>query len=277
MIEMVKNKTPLVSIIIPTYKSARTLKFVLESIKNQTYKNIEVIVVDRPSDDKTEEIVRNLGYKYISLNSERTKAVNYGAKVSKGDFIYYIGSDYILESNLIEKVVKKILKEKADAAVVPNVILPTGFWSKVRWIEKECYKGDNLIEAARFFSRKAFFDVGGYDEKMVAYEEHDLHNRIIEKGYKVVRVNGVKEINIGEPNSLVVYVKKYYYYGKTIGKYLKKYPKKSLLQLNPIRSSYLVNWKLFIKHPILTLGFIFYQFVRYFSAGLGFLVSKVRG
>jgi glycosyltransferase involved in cell wall biosynthesis len=269
------HRKPLISIIIPTYKSVKTLKLVLESIKNQTYDNIEVIVVDRPSCDGTEQLVKKFGYKYIAFNSERTKAVNHGAKISSGDFIYYIGSDYVLEANLIEKVVKTVLKEGADAAIIQNLVLPTGFWSKVKWLEKECYKGDDLVEAARFFSRKAFFDVGGYDEEMVAYEEHDLHNRLLEKGYKIVRVSGVKEINIGEPNSLWLYARKYYYYGKTVGKYLRKYPKKSLVQLSPIRPSYLRCWKKFIRYPILTLGFAVYQAVRYFSAVLGLLISKV--
>lgn len=269
------NEKPLVSIIIPSYKSVKTLKYVLESIKNQTYDNIEVIVVDRPSNDGTKELVEKFGYKYIALYSERTKAVNYGAKISSGDYIYYIGSDYVLEPTLVEKVVETVLKERADAAIIINVIKPAGFWSKVKWLEKECYKSDDLIEAARFFSRKVFFDVAGYDENMVAYEEYDLHNRLLKKGYKIIRVKGVKELNIGEPNSLSLYVKKYYYYGKTVGKYLRKYPKRSLVQLCPLRPSYIRHWEKFIRHPTLTLGFIIYQTVRYFSAGLGYLMSKL--
>lgn len=270
------KRKPLISIIIPTYKSAKSLKYVLESIKNQTYNNIEVIIIDRPTGDDAEKLVKKFGYKYVALDCERTKAVNYGAKISSGDFIYYIGSDYVLEPNLIKEVVKRILKEKADAAVIPNVIKPTGFWSKVRQLEKETYIGDELIEAARFFSRKAFFDVGGYDEEMVAFEEHDLHNRLLEKGYKIVRINKVKEINIGEPNSLREYVRKYYYYGKTIGKYLKKYPKKATVQLSPVRPSYLRHWKKFLKYPILTVGFVIYQAVRYISAGLGYVSGRLK-
>lgn len=271
-----REEKPLVSIIIPSYKSAETLKYVLESIKNQTYDNIEVIVVNRPSGDGTEELVKKFGYKGIALDSERTKAMNFGAKISSGEYIYLTGADCVLETNLVEKVVETVLRGEADAAIIPNVVKPTGFWSKVRWLEKECYQGDNLIEAARFFSRKAFFDVGGYDEEMVAYEEHDLHNRLLEKGYKIVRVEGVKELNIGEPNSLWIYAKKFYYYGKKMGIYLKKYPKKSVVQLSPIRLAYLKHWKKFVKHPILTLGFIVYQVIRYTSAGLGYLIGKVR-
>ena len=270
------KRKPLVSIVIPSYKSAKTLKYVLESIKNQTYDNIEVIVVDRPTGDGTEELVKKYGYKYVACDCERTRAANIGAKLSSGDFIYYTGSDCVLEPNLVEEVVKAVLKAKADAAIIPNVIKPTGFWSKVRQFEKEMYVGDKLIEAARFFSRKAFFDVGGYDEEMVAYEEHDLHNRLLEKGYKIVRVNKVKEINIGEPNSLVEYARKFYYYGKTIGKYIKKYPKKALVQLSPIRPAYIRHWKKFLQHPTLAIGFVIYQAVRYISAGLGYLVGKVK-
>jgi len=270
------SKLPLVSIVIPTYKSVNTLKHVLESIKKQTYNKIEVIVVDRPTGNGTEDLVKEFGYKYVPYDSERTKAVNYGVKHSQGDFIYYIGSDYVLESNLIEETAKTVVKEGADAAIITNVIKQTGFWSKVKQLEKETYIGDDLIEATRFISRKAFLDIGGYDEEMIAFEEHDLHNRLLKKGYEIVRVRGVREKNIGEPTSLLEYALKYYYYGETIRKYTKKYPRKSMLQLNPIRPSYIKYRRKFIEHPILTIGFIIYQFTRYISAGLGFLVSEVK-
>lgn len=249
------------------------MKKVLQSIKNQTYHNIEVLVVDRPSEDGTKELVEIFGYKYLALTSERTRAVNYAAQHSNGDYIYYIGSDYVLEKDLLQTVVKVVLKNKVDAAIIANVIKPTGFWSRVRQFEKELYLGDRMIEATRFFSRRAFFDVGGYDEAMVAYEEHDLHNRLLKQGYQIARVNGVKEINIGEPNSLHVYAVKYYYYGKTIGKYLAKYPQKSVIQLTIIRPAYIRHWRKMIQNPLLTLGIIVYQITRYISAILGYLVN----
>ncbi len=269
------EKYPLVSVIIPIYRSVETLKEVLSSLKVQTYKNIEVIVIDRPSNDGTKELVESFKYTYIPCESERTKAVNMGVKNSHGEYVYYIGSDYVLEDNLIETTVKTILQEKGDAAIIINTIKPTSFWSKVKMLEKETYIGDDLIEAARFFSKKAFTSVGGYNEKMVAYEEHDIHNRILGKGYTIVRVPTVKEINIGEPKSLWGYARKYYYYGKTMRHYISQYPEKSKKQLTPIRASYLKHWKKFAKHPVLTIGFIIYQFVRYMSAGLGYIDTSV--
>ena len=58
-------ENPLVSVIIPTYKSSRTLEKCLESIKNQTYKNIEIIVVDNNSTDNTKEIAKKFTQKVI--------------------------------------------------------------------------------------------------------------------------------------------------------------------------------------------------------------------
>ena len=60
-------ENPLVSVIIPTYNSSRTLEKCLESIKNQTYKNIEIIVVDNNSTDNTKEIAKKFADKAINF------------------------------------------------------------------------------------------------------------------------------------------------------------------------------------------------------------------
>lgn len=269
------KQDPLVSIVIPTYRSANALSSVLRSIEGQTYGKIEVMVVDRPSNDGTEELVKGHNYLYIPCRSERTRAMNLGAKSSKGQMIYFIGSDYVLESRVVEEAVKAISRDAAHAVIVPNLVQPTGFWSSVRWLEKECYVGDNSIEAARFVVREAFFGVGGFDEDIFAYEEHDLHNRLLASGYTVTRLRDVKELNIGEPDSLATYVRKYYYYGKCIGIYLDRYPEKSLHQLAPIRAAFVRHWTKFARYPALAVGFVIYQFARYVSTGMGFIVASV--
>lgn len=269
------KEQPVVSIIIPTKNSAVTLDKVLNSIKKQTYPNIEVIIVDRFSKDCTLEIARKHGACIHQLNSERTAAVNYAGKVARGTYLYYIGSDYVLvDENLVEEIVKTVKNANADAAIVTNTVDPNvSFWAKVRYLEKSTYVGDPLIEAARFFSKVSFFAVGGYDENMVAYEEHDLHNRLLQAGMKVIRVPNVKEVHIGEPKTLSEIARKYHYYGKTMKIFIDRNPRKGWKQLSPIRPAFLRNWKEFTKHPMLTIGFIIYQMVRYSAAGLGFLVS----
>jgi glycosyltransferase involved in cell wall biosynthesis len=267
---------PLVSVVIPTFNSEKTLPKCLESIKNQTYKNIEVIVVDKNSEDKTINIAKSYGAKVFVINAkERSEQKNFGVKQSRGKYIYIVDSDFIVEPEVIEEAVRKCENEGYDAVCVHNTSDSTiSFWSKVRKLERDCYKDDELNVAARFFKKEVFEAIGGFNESLVAAEDYDLHNRLSEKGFKIGRIQA-QEIHIGEPKSLWEVAKKHYYYGKTIGEFIKSNPQKGIKQLSPIRPAFIKHWKEFARHPILTLGFVIYQIVRYFSAVLGLLISKV--
>jgi glycosyltransferase involved in cell wall biosynthesis len=268
---------PLVSVVIPTHNSEGTLARCLESIRNQTYKNIEIIVVDKFSKDKTVEIAKSYGAKVFVINArERSEQMNFGVKQSRGKYVYIVGSDFIVEPGVIEEAVRKCENEDYDAICVHNTSDPTiSFWSKVRKLERDCYKDDELNVAARFFKKEVFEAIGGFNESLVAGEDYDLHNRLLEKGFRIGRIKA-QDIHIGEPKSLWEIAKKHYYYGKTIGEFIRTNPKKGIKQLSPIRPAFIKHWKEFAKHPVLTLGFVVYQTVRYFSAGLGYLMSKVK-
>ena len=67
---------PLVTIIIPTFNSEKTLQLCLESIRKQTYKNIDVIVVDNYSTDSTVSVAKKYGAKVIQVRGERARAKN---------------------------------------------------------------------------------------------------------------------------------------------------------------------------------------------------------
>jgi len=271
-----KIKKPLVSIVIPTYNSEKTLAKCLESIKNQTYKNIEVIVVDKFSKDRSVEIAKRFRAKVFFKGPERASQVNFGVKKARGKYIYRVDSDFVLEPTVVEEAVKKCEEEGYDAIAIHNTSDPTiSFWSKVRKFERDCYRDDELNIAARFFKKEVFETIGGFNESLVAAEDYDFHNRLLEMGFKVGRIKS-QEVHIGEPKSLWEIAKKHYYYGKTIGEFIKVNPRKGIKQLSPIRPAFIRHWKKFIRHPILSLGFIIYQFVRYFSAGLGFLTSVTR-
>jgi len=95
---------PLVSIVIPTYNSEKTLPLCLESINKQRYKNIEVIIVDNFSKDKAIEIARKYGAKVYSKGSEKSTQMNYGALKAKGEFVYFIDLDSILHLKVIKNV-----------------------------------------------------------------------------------------------------------------------------------------------------------------------------
>ncbi len=268
------NDNPLVSIIIPTYNSERTLGRCLDSIEKQTYKNIEVIVVDNGSTDRTVELAREYGAKvYVLAGTERTKQTNYGVKISRGRYIYQVGSDFVLDPELVEEATRKCEDEGYDAISVFCASDPTiSFWSRVRKLEKDCYKDELLYTGARFFRKEVFEAIGGFREDLVAAEDYDLYNRLKKTGYKVGTIKS-QELHIGEPKSLVDIARKQYYYGTTIGRFLKVNKVDGIVQLSPIRAPLIKNWRKFIRHPVLTAGFLVYYIVQYTAALAGLVRS----
>lgn len=107
-----------ISIIIPTYNSEKTITDTLESIKNQTYKDVEVIVVDGLSKDKTLEIVKGFSDKInIKIISEKDDglydAMNKGIKIASGDIVHILNSDdYYTKDSVLETIVNVFTKNK---------------------------------------------------------------------------------------------------------------------------------------------------------------------
>lgn len=106
---MSNNKQPLVSIIIPVYNSERYVKETLLSCLNQTYLNLEIIVVDDGSTDNSEKIIKKIKDKRISYykraHSNQCKIRNYGISRAKGQLYQFLDSDDLLHSEKIEQQV----------------------------------------------------------------------------------------------------------------------------------------------------------------------------
>mgnify|MGYP001618356557 FL=1 len=71
-------------------------------------------------------------------------------------------------------------------------------------------------------------------------------------------------------------MKKKFYYGTTYIKYQKKHPEWSKNQLTGLRYAYKKHWKMFIKHPFMTLGFVFYKMSEFVSAVVGMSYAKIK-
>jgi len=100
------KKSYLVSVNIPTYNSERTIRQTLESLKKQTYKNFEIIIIDSYSTDKTIDICKEFKCKIVSYEGTLLGARGKGVENSKGDFILLLDSDQVLEKTAIERAVK---------------------------------------------------------------------------------------------------------------------------------------------------------------------------
>jgi glycosyltransferase involved in cell wall biosynthesis len=268
---------PLVSIVIPTYNSQRTIGICLRSVREQTYTNIEVIVMDRNSSDKTAEIAESYGAEIFKLNSERTKAKNFGIKKAIGKYICFIDSDMELSKTVIEECVTLIVKDgKTGGVIIPEKSIGVSFWVKVRDFERSFYTGTE-IESARFFRKDLVEKVNGFDEEVILFEESTLSQRIETMGYKVESRINAQILHREDDFSLWKCLKKKFYYGKTAFKYREKFGERAHKQMSIFyRFSIFLKNKRFYFKPLLALGVIVLKILEYFSAGLGYLANNVR-
>ena len=113
-----------ISVIIPCYNVQDYIEKCVESIENQTYHNIEILLIDDCSRDKTWKIINQLAKKYDNitcLQNERNSGAgysrNHALKHAKYNLISFIDSDDYLEENYYEELLKTMKKEKADVVV----------------------------------------------------------------------------------------------------------------------------------------------------------------
>lgn len=266
-----QNSEPLVSVVVPTFNSERFLEMCLKSVREQTYGNVEVIVVDNYSTDKTREIAERLGVRIVESGAKRSEARNIGAGKASGELVFFVDSDMELTPDVVGECVRKI-GEGCGGVIVPEVSVGEGFWARCKALEKACYVDDDLIEAARFFKRSVFDDVDGYDAKLEAGEDWDLNQRVCDAGYKVERVNAFIEHKEGRLSLRDTILKKRYY-GKNLKRYERKHPNEARQQLKLIRPAFVRNWRKLAKDPIHALGMLLIKTCEFTAGRIGMMSS----
>lgn len=210
----------LVSFVIPTRNSGKTLGNCLSSIRAQQYPTTEVLVVDNDSIDETQYIAERLADKVIRKGPERAAQRNAGAKSALGEFVVFIDSDMILSTEIAGEIVQTFENSQLHALVLPERVMGKGFWDRCRAIEKEAYLGDEAVEAARAFRRTTFLELGGYQESLTGPEDWELPDRLRRQGYEIGRIRSFvlhDERTLG----LAEAFNKKRYYGRSFGRFLK--------------------------------------------------------
>ncbi|NRT15135.1 hypothetical protein HNP99_001482 [Flavobacterium sp. 28A] len=181
-------KTPLVSIIIPCYNDWQYVEQAVNSALDQTYSNIEVIVVDDGSNTKTKEVLKKVASRVTKLitqeNLGQSTARNQGIQVSKGEYILVLDSDDFFETSFCEKAIPLFFAND-DIKIVScmanrlydngdrNIFSPSG-GTIVNFLQENQALGTSM------FTKKDWLLCGGYDEEMRnGFEDWEFFIRIL--------------------------------------------------------------------------------------------------
>lgn len=270
---------PLVSVLIPTYNSSNTIEQCIESVKAQIYSNIEIIIIDNFSSDRTKIIAEGLKVKTLTKGPERSAQMNYGVSCARGKYILRVDSDMILDKDLVEKCLE-LCQNGSQAVVVPVLPHPNGpsnFWVSCRILEQKMLLDDMVNVAPRFIDRNVFLSVGGYDETIVAWEDYDLQNRLLESGCRVSSLQDSALWHLGEASSLSEVVVRMIKYGKTgsLGLFTKKHGLSGLKQISIIRPSFFRHRNYFLIDPLHFIGIFLMKIIQTISVALGAFVRHL--
>lgn len=193
---------PKVSIIIPSYNKEQFILETINSVKNQTYKNWEMIIIDDGSTDNSWKIIEELSVEDIRIKSyQRNRSPkggsvcrNIGLSHSSGEFIFFLDADDLITGNCIENRVDFVKNnEKLDFAV-----FSTGtFYSKIGdsssiWKPKK-RKGhlDLFLQhnlpwniSSVLWKRNSLLKLDGFDESYQRLQDVELHTRALIQGFK---------------------------------------------------------------------------------------------
>ena len=148
-----ERDNPKVSVIMPIYNTMAYLKRALDSVRNQTYINLEIILVDDGSNDGSEAYCDEMAEQDMRIrvlhqeNRGVSSARNYGLKVAKGDYIAFMDSDDYVEPFMYERLVRKLQREDCQAAVCNSFVEKEGGDSKLYFenMQEQILTGEQAV------------------------------------------------------------------------------------------------------------------------------------
>ena len=173
-----------VSIIIPAYNAAKYIKRCITSLLNQTYKKIEIIVINDGSTDNTLEMIKDFDIKIINQNNSGVScARNKGLQIATGDYITFVDSDDYVENDYIENVIRIINEYNYDIIETP-LLFETNFNNKVSNyteykvisekkslnFDKEYFDNELRYVIGVFYKKNVINNIY-FDEKVRCYED----------------------------------------------------------------------------------------------------------
>lgn len=182
----------LVSVILPVYNAEKFLHDSLNSVINQSYSNLEIIVIDDGSTDNSLSIIKGFNDKRIKIISRENKgliySLNEGLNIAKGNYIARMDADDIARSDRIETQLKFLLKNKGVSVVgsYANLIdengVNIGIKKKPSYdliIKTICFFGSPFIHPTVMFNKLLIQEQLYYSNEFIHAEDYELWSRLV--------------------------------------------------------------------------------------------------
>jgi len=195
-----RNSSPLISVVMSTYNSERTVSKSIESILNQSYKNIEFLIIDDCSTDNSYEILKEYesksNYIKVFFNDENiglTRSLNILLKETKGDLIARQDSDDLSRQFRFEKQINFMINKGLDACTTKakiiqnNKIIPNySYYIPSKMIIN--FKNP-FIHGSLIIKKKVIESLNYYDERFYFAQDYKLMKDLIYNNHKIKIIN----------------------------------------------------------------------------------------
>ena len=196
-----------ISIVIPTHDRDNLLKKAIQSVLNQTYKNIEIIVIDDASECDNKSVVENFDmsiiYYKFKTNQGGNICRNKGAKLATGGYIAYLDDDDTWHKDKLEKQLRLMQEKNLDLSYTgKNIITLNPFFEELHRkysfgkpsytnnLKKSIMSKNFIGTTSSIMIKKEKFDeVSGFDIRMPALQDYEFYIRFINKGFNAVGID----------------------------------------------------------------------------------------
>jgi glycosyltransferase involved in cell wall biosynthesis len=266
------SKETYVSVVVPTYNSAKSLPLCLKAVRRQKYPYKEVLVVDNYSNDETRCIAENFGAHVILHRGTQAAARNVGLAHSKGSYVLFLDSDQQLEGEVVENCVLICFECEVEAVKIHEIFVGLNFWGRCSMLWK-----NSMVKAwgpkggiPRFYTRRKLIQLLAFNDTLRWWEDLELYERLKSVGLREAWCRG--HVIHYENDSLKNVLRKYMSYGQSITSF--KY--------SPVKVPYVTTLRLTLSTIAQTLrdpgrslsvflGCIFLVTAKSLSAAFGFL------
>lgn len=195
------TQQPLVSIIIPCYNSQAYIADAINSALNQTYSNLEVVVVDDGSTDDSVNIIKSFGDRLKFEQSEHKGACaarNKGLSISQGEYIQFLDADDLLIEHKIETQLPFLLQDEADLVFCKGYIFGDGKGIRAKKSEIKSPEGidpfiycldQGLSTEGPLHRRSLLEKVGAFNETLPRAQELEMHVKLGAVNTRILLLN----------------------------------------------------------------------------------------